>query len=202
MPLSTMDPKAALVVIDLQKGTLGIPSAHPVPEVVKRAAALADAFRQHQLPVVLVTVNGAPPGRTEAPRRDFTPLPDWAELPDELSAQPSDHQITKQRWGAFTATSLHDHLQDLHVSQVVLAGVSTSIGVESTARAAHEHGYHVVLATDAMTDTDPDAHDHSIGKIFPRLGETATTAEILAALDAERGSESASDTPRRVGKRH
>jgi nicotinamidase-related amidase len=62
----------------------------------------------------------------------------------------------------------------------VLTGVAASIGVESTARSAHEHGYHVVLATDAMTDTDPDAHRHSIEKIFP----TTTTAEILAMLGA------------------
>ena len=66
----------------------------------------------------------------------------------------------------------------------MLVGVATSIGVESTARSAHEHGYHVVLATDAMTDTDPDAHRHSVEKIFPRLGETAATAEILAMLGA------------------
>jgi nicotinamidase-related amidase len=64
----------------------------------------------------------------------------------------------------------------------VLAGIATSIGVESTARSAHEHGYHVVLATDAMTDVDPESHDHSVSKIFPKLGETASTDEILAAL--------------------
>lgn len=68
------------------------------------------------------------------------------------------------------------------MTQVVLAGIATSIGVESTARAAHEHGYNVVLVTDAMTDRDPDAHEHSIGKIFPRLGETATTSEVLTML--------------------
>jgi nicotinamidase-related amidase len=70
---------------------------------------------------------------------------------------------------------LDDHLRGLGVTQVVLAGVATSIGVESTARAAHEHGYHVVLVTDAMTDGSADAHHNSITRIFPRLGETATT---------------------------
>jgi nicotinamidase-related amidase len=65
------------------------------------------------------------------------------------------------------------------VTQVVLAGIATSIGVESTARAAHEHGYHVTLVTDAMADASPEAHDHSIQRIFPRLGETGTTAEVL-----------------------
>lgn len=90
--------------------------------------------------------------------------------------------MTKQTWGAFTGTSLHDHLGSLGVTQVVLAGVATSIGVESTARFAHELGYHVVLVTDAMTDRDAEAHAHSLRRVFPRLGETATTAEVLALL--------------------
>ena len=64
----------------------------------------------------------------------------------------------------------------------MLAGVSTSAGVESTARSAYDHGYHVVLATDAMTDPDADAHRHSVERIFPKLGETATTAEV-AGMD-------------------
>jgi nicotinamidase-related amidase len=99
-----------------------------------------------------------------------------------LDPRPALVVIDMQRWGAFTGTSLHDRLQTHDVTQIVLTGVATSIGVESTARSAYEHGYHVVLATDAMTDTDPAAHRHSIEKIFPRLGETATTAEILAML--------------------
>jgi nicotinamidase-related amidase len=182
MPLSTLDPRPALVVIDMQKGILRMPVAHPASEIVQRAASVADAFRRRQLPVVLVTVTGAPPGRTEARRSAATPPADWADLADELGAHPDDYAITKQRWGAFTGTSLHDRLQSHDVTQIVLTGVATSIGVESTARSAYEHGYHVVLATDAMTDPDPDAHRHSIEKIFPRLGETATTAEILAML--------------------
>jgi nicotinamidase-related amidase len=184
MSLSTLDLRTALVVIDMQEGILAMPVAHPASEIVGRAASLADAFRRRQLPVVLVNVTGAPPGRTETGHGDFTPPPDWAELAGELGAHPDDHTITKQRWGAFTGTSLHDRLQSQGVTQVVLAGIATSIGVESTARSAHEHGYHVVLATDAMTDMDPDAHRHSVDKIFPQLGETAATSEILAMLDS------------------
>jgi nicotinamidase-related amidase len=184
MPLSTLDPRPALVVIDLQKGILSLPVAHPASEIVQQAASLADAFRRRQLPVVLVNVTGAPPGRTDTPQGDFSPPPDWADLADALGAHPGDELITKQRWGAFTGTSLHDHLQDQGVTQVVLAGIATSIGVESTARSAHEHGYHVVLATDAMTDLDPDAHANSVARIFPRLGETATTRDVLGMLDS------------------
>jgi nicotinamidase-related amidase len=183
MPLSTLDQRPALIMIDMQKGILQMPAAHPVIKIVQRAASLAEAFRRRQLPVVLVTVTGAPPGRTDVPQGNFTPPPDWADLAGGLGAHPGDHTITKQCWGAFTGTSLHDHLQSRGATQVVLTGIATSIGVESSARCAHEYGYYVVLATDAMTDLDPDAHRHSVEKIFPRLGETATTSEIIAMLD-------------------
>jgi nicotinamidase-related amidase len=182
-----MDTKPALVVIDLQKGLSGIPAAHPMDEVVRQAARLAAAFREHGLPVVLVNATGRAPGRTEAaPNVSATPAPDWAEIMDELDPQPGDLRVTKQRWGAFHNTSLDAQLRDQGVTQIVLAGVATSAGVESTARAAYEHGYHVVLATDAMTDLNPDAHHNSVTRIFPKLGETATATEVLDKLQATR----------------
>ena len=182
MALTTLDPKPALVVIDLQKGITAVPAVHPTEEIVTRSASLANTFRRHGLPVVLVNVAGTAPGRTDRGRSDFTPPPGWTDLVDELDPQPDDHLVTKHRRSAFAGTSLHDRLQDLGVTQVVLTEISTTAGVESTARAAYDLGYHVVLATDAMTDRDADAHQNSITRIFPKLGETATTDEILAKL--------------------
>jgi nicotinamidase-related amidase len=92
--------------------------------------------------------------------------------------------VTKRTWGAFTRTGLDEYLKNLGVTQVVIAGVSTSAGVESTARQAHEHGFHVTLAIDAMTDMSPASHVNSITRIFPRLGENGTTQEIIALLDS------------------
>jgi nicotinamidase-related amidase len=185
MPPTTLDPVPALVVIDLQKGIVTAATVHPAETVVERSAQLADTFRRHGLPVVLVNVSGRAPGRTDndASRPAGEPPADWTELVPELGAQPDDVLVTKQRWGAFHETSLHDDLQSRGVTQVVLTGIATSVGVESTARAAYEHGYNVLLATDAMTDRDADTHANTVERIFPRLGETATTAEILALLD-------------------
>jgi nicotinamidase-related amidase len=182
MPVTTLDPTTALIVVDLQAGLAGAPSVHPLDGVVARAAELADAFRAKRLPVVLVSAAGAAPGRTEhggGPRE----LPaGFADLLPALNRQPGDKVVTKYTWGAFHDTDLAAHLADLGVTQVVVTGVATSIGVESTARQAYEHGLHVTLATDAMTDLDATAHQHSIAHIFPRLGETGTTAEVLALL--------------------
>jgi len=186
MAITTLDPKTALVVIDLQKGIVALPTAHPVNEVVKHASELLDAFRSHGLPVVLVNVVGGAPGRAEQ-ARSLVGLPaDWAELVPELKHQPDDHIVTKRTWGAFTNTGLDEHLKKLGVTQVVIAGVATSIGVESTARYAHEHGFNVTLATDAMTDMNADAHTNSITRIFPRLGETGTSREIIDLLGSTR----------------
>jgi nicotinamidase-related amidase len=107
---------------------------------------------------------------------------DWAAFPDAFGVSPADVVINKRQWGAFYGTDLDLHLRRRGVTQIVLTGIATSIGVESTARAAHEHGYHVTLATDAMTDINADAHRNSIDRIFPMLGELGTTAEIIELL--------------------
>jgi nicotinamidase-related amidase len=182
MPVTQLDPVAALVAIDLQKGILAIPKAHPIEHILERTAALAQAFRKRGLPVVLVNVTGAAPGRTDAGRRNHALPPGWDELAPELDAQSGDLLISKQRWGAFIGTALDAELRARGVTQIVLAGVATSIGVESTARSAHELGYNVVLAVDAMTDLEAEAHRFTVEKIFPRLGEVDTTENVLKML--------------------
>ena len=184
MSLSTLDPKTALIVIDLQQGVAVLPTAHPVPTVVAHAARLADAFRARGLPVVLVNVAGFAPGRNEQPRRSAPQDPNWSTLLSELGAQAGDHLVTKRSWGAFTGTDLEDYLRRWGVTQVVLCGIATSIGVESTARQAHELGFNVALVVDAMTDVSGESHTNSVQRIFPRLGETATTRELLDLLRA------------------
>jgi nicotinamidase-related amidase len=183
MAVTTLDQNTALIVIDLQNGIVSYPTVHPIAEIVKHASALADAFRSRGLPVVLVNVAGGAPGRAEQ-TRSLGQLPTgWSDLVPELNQQPGDHTVTKRTWGAFTNTDLDQYLKNLGVTQVVMAGVSTSIGVESTARYAYEYGFNITLALDAMTDMNPDAHINSVTRIFPRLGETGTTQEIIDLLD-------------------
>jgi nicotinamidase-related amidase len=182
MAPTTLDTKTALILIDLQKGIVSLPTAHSTADVIKHAGALAEAFRSHHLPVVLVNVAGGAPGRTEQPRRGGDFPADWTDIVPELNQKPQDHTVTKRTWGAFTKTDLEQHLKALGVTQVVIAGVSTSVGAESTAREAYALGFNVTLATDAMTDMNADAHHNSITRIFPKLGETGTTQEIIDLL--------------------
>lgn len=184
MPLTTLDPNTALIVIDLQKGIVNGDFVHPITDIIGQTCSLLDAFRAENLPVVLVNVAGRPQGRTEqGPRSSISFADGWTELLPELDQQPGDIVITKQSWGAFATTDMERELKARGVTQVVVAGVVTSGGVEATARQAYELGFNVTLPLDAMTDIREAAHQNSIRNVFPRLGETGLTQEILALLE-------------------
>src|ERR1700692_4094346 len=147
---------------------MSFPTVHPTTEIVARSAKLAGAFRRRGLPVVLVNVTAAAPGRTDVGPRNLSSLPaDWTELVPELKQHSDDYLVSKQRVGAFIGTSLDAYLRQRGVTQVFLTGIGTSSGVESTARSAYDYGYNVAFVVDAMTDRDADAHRYSVEKTFP-----------------------------------
>ncbi|MFE5827744.1 hydrolase [Streptomyces erythrochromogenes] len=185
-----LDNHTALVLIDLQNGVLGLPTVTPSGQILKQGIRLADAFRAKGLPVVRVKVawspdgGDLPSGPAERPGPAAAPPAAFSEFPSELTADGNeDIVITKRHWGAFTGTELDLQLRRRGITGIVLAGISTSIGVESTARSAWEHSYHLVFAEDATTDTDADSHTHTFSKIFPRLGQVSTTQEIITGLN-------------------
>ena len=191
MALTTLDERTALVVIDLQNGVAArTTEPYPASDVVARSARLADAFRTKGLPVVLVRVATAPDGadaahgRTEVRRPAAGQLPEgYSDIVPALAGHEGDLVVTKRNWGAFYGTELDVILRRRGVTQVVLTGIATSIGVESTARQAYERNYNVTLVTDAMSDLSPEGHAGSVERIFPRLGETGTTDDVLALLE-------------------
>jgi nicotinamidase-related amidase len=182
MPVTTLDPKTALIVVDLQKGIINSPFIHPIAGVIERTCALLGAFRQRDLPVVLVNVAGGAPGRTEQPRRFSTLSEGFSDLIPELDRRASDIVVTKRTWGCLRVRILRPQLKANGVTQVVVTGVATGTGVEATARQAYEAGFNVTLAIDAMTDARPEAHGYSLAHVFPRLGETGSTQDILNLL--------------------
>jgi nicotinamidase-related amidase len=185
-----LDPKTtALVVIDLQRGIVARQTApYASADVVARAARLADAFRNAGATVVLVNVAYAADRRdllqppVDSPNPPHTPRPDWAEIVDELHARDSDLRITKHQWGAFYGTELDLQLRRRGVRTIVLCGISTNFGVESTARDAWERSYAIVFAEDAMAGLSEGAHQFAVTTIFPRIGRVRSTEQILAAL--------------------
>jgi nicotinamidase-related amidase len=179
----------ALVLIDLQHGIVAM-DVHPQPsaDVVARSRQLADAFRQAGAPVVLVTVGNRSDGRDglmppcEAGYPAASVRPDnWSTVVPEMGAQASDIQITKRQWGAFYGTELDLQLRRRGVKTIVLGGISTHVGVESTARDAYERGYAQVFVSDGMASPSADAHANTLKFVFPRLGLIRTTQQVLEA---------------------
>ena len=179
----------ALVLIDLQRGIVGRTLAPRSGDaVVEAAKPLAERFRAAAAPVVLVNVGfgpdfadalRAPVDRpTQPPPGGFAP--GWMELVDGL-AMPSDLRITKRQWGAFYGTELDLQLRRRGVTTIVLGGIATNMGVESTARAAHEHGYAVVIAEDVTTTLTEEMHRFAFDHVFPMLGRVATAEAIEIA---------------------
>jgi nicotinamidase-related amidase len=201
MPVTVLDEVAALVIFDQQKlnryeqgRALPADFVYPLDDVIDRTVRLADAFRRRGWLVVHLKVPNAlgikmlKQGRTLGGRKaggyKMTPgtPDDFDEIVPELTPQPDDLVIVKPMWDPFIGTSLDFDLRQLGVTQIFLTGLVTHVGVESAARSGWNHGYNMVFVTDAMDDFDTDAHNHTVGKIFPRLGESATTDEVLQRL--------------------
>ncbi|HEU6439512.1 MAG TPA: hydrolase [Terriglobales bacterium] len=183
--------RTALVVIDLQRGIVAMPTGpRSSAEVVARAAQLAKALRAAGGTVVLVHVTPSADGKdslrpvTDSPvQAGGRSLPaDWSEIVPELAREATDILITKRQWGAFYGTELDLQLRRRSIDTIVLCGISTSIGVESTARDAFERGYDQIFVEDAMAAREAAEHAHTVSTLFPRIGRVRSTEEVLAAL--------------------
>ena len=187
--LSIDKSKTALVVIDLQKGIVGRQAApYASGIVVKNAATIAAAFRKNGMPVFLVRVTPSADGKdalrpiADAAMPAQTTPPDWAEIVPEMGPKQGDFVITKRQWGAFYGTDLDLQLRRRGLTAIVLCGIATEVGVESTARDAYERGYQQVFVRDAMAGLNAESHANAIERIFPRIGRVRGTKEIIAAL--------------------
>ncbi|KPV42363.1 hydrolase [Alicyclobacillus ferrooxydans] len=178
--------KTAIVVIDLQKGITAF-STTPLSskEVINNAAKLVQRFREQSSPVFLVHV-GPHDGKdalqpvTDLPPQQAHERPrDWAEFVSELNVQPSDLIIRKRQWGAFHGTELDLQLRRRGIDTIVLCGIATSIGVETTAREAYQHGYNQIFVSDATTDLNNETNQTTFQYVFPKIGRIRTTQEVL-----------------------
>jgi nicotinamidase-related amidase len=182
-----LDPKTtALVLIDLEHAIVAMQLApHTSAEVISRAAKLADAFRKKGGTVVYVRVLVTEMAQLpvdEQLMRGGQPPPNASELVPEAGVQADDLIVKKRQWGAFYGTDLEQHLRRRGIRTIVIGGIATNIGVESTARAAFDHGYEVVFAEDAMSSLSVEIHEFPIKNIFPLMGRVRSVEQIVKAL--------------------
>ena len=179
--------ETALVLIDLQRAVVSRElKPHTAAEVVERSAKLAEAVRAAGGSVIYVHVQINEtvqlPADRPRPRPDGQIPPEASELVPEAGFRDGDALVTKRQWGAFYGTDLDLQLRRRGVTTIVLAGIATEFGVESTARDAYERGYEIVFAEDAMTGRSAESHGNAVKRIFPRIGRVRATEEIVAAL--------------------
>ncbi|MFA6073017.1 MAG: hydrolase [Candidatus Woesearchaeota archaeon] len=190
MESTLLNSKVALVIIDLQKGIVyGHHALGPntSEEVVLNASKLAESCREHNIPVFLVHVNPSPATRLK-PDADTiiqmkAPGADWAEFVEEMTPKSTDVVITKQQWGAFYGTDLDLQLRRRKIDTIILCGISTNIGVESTARNAFELGFNQIFVEDAMAAMTSEEHNNSVNYIFKRIGRVVKTKDILKQIN-------------------
>jgi nicotinamidase-related amidase len=186
----TIDPATtALVIIDLQRGIAAgktVPNASA--DVIANAVRLANASRARGVLTILVRVDPGPGGSllprpmTDQPRSALSITPDFAEIVPELGPEPSDVVVTKHQPNAFYGTDLEINLVRRGIRTILLGGISTNVGVEATARGAHERGYEQIFIPEMMAAREADLHDHSVKRIFPTLGRVRSVDAVLAAL--------------------
>ena len=183
-----LDPKkTALVLIDLQNAVVGMnPVPHTAAQVIENSKKLAEAFRAKGAPVIYVRVdlNDFLKLPADQPTNlGDKPLPVAAsEIADSAGFQPGDILVTKRHWGAFAGTDLEQQLRSRGVDTVVLTGISTNAGVESTARQGTGLGFAFVLVEDACSSQNAEHHRFAFENIFPRLTRVRSTSEVLAAI--------------------
>lgn len=180
--------RTALVVVDLQKGITSLPAApHDSRTVVSNAAKLAEAFRNNGMPVFLVHVVATEADRLNVRSDDQFqlrgPRPnDWSEFVPEIGPKDGDIIIGKRQWGTFFGTDLDLQLRRRKLETLVLCGIATNYGVESTAKFAYEYGYQQIFAEDAMTSMSVEMHNASVNYALRMMGRVRSTGQILRAL--------------------
>ena len=187
-PLQLNPSSTALVLIDLQNGILAMPLApYAAESMIERSNALIQACREAGATIVLVHVLLSELRYPTADRLSYDPSAPPApaiasEFSHRLNRASSDVLITKRQWGAFHATDLDQQLRRRGIRTIILGGITTNFGVESTARAAFDRGYQLIFAEDATTSIDAQAHQAAMAGVFPFMGRVRTTAEIVMAL--------------------
>jgi len=182
MPITALDERTALVLIDLQHGILNLPIVHERRALLDNARRLVDAFHEHRLPVFFLRVNNLYATRVDEPPPAMPRSPEFDRFTDDLQPAGEDVVITKHSWDAFYGTDLDVFLRRGRITQIAFAGIAASRGVESSARSAQVRGYNLAFAADAISDIHQASYDHSVRVIYPRIGQVDSTQAIVAAL--------------------
>ena len=190
MSAERLDPKhTCLLLFDFLVGHAARDPQRYAP-VLANAAKLLAAARAAGAMVAYARADHRPDGgATARTLHDSGPRPPLitsgtpdAEIVSELASRPGDYMVPKHRWSAFHGTYLDLALRARRVDTIVLTGGSTEIGISSTAYAARDLDYNLVIVSDACTSAKQDVHAQLMREVFPRLSRIRTTIQVLEML--------------------
>ncbi|HCV9035265.1 isochorismatase family protein [Staphylococcus aureus] len=171
--------KTALVLIDLQEGILKMDYApYTAENVVQNANKLIDVFRKNNGFIVFVRVKFYD-GKDALQPNSMVSLP--PKEGDDYSR--FHHLLDKRHFSAFVGTDLDLQLRRRGIDTIVLGGVATHVGVDTTARDAYQLNYNQFFVTDMMSAQNETLHQFPIDNVFPLMGQTITTNDFLNILN-------------------
>ena len=199
--------RSALLFFDMLNGHVkknDVGTNERYKDVLAAARVVLEGARAHRMMVAYATANHRADNATSAHTiRDtdgrLNPIPvdqapdrhpivsggTWeAAVIDELAPAAEDYVIPKYRWSAFFQTYLDLALWARGIDTLIIAGGSIDVGVASTAYAARDMDYNLVIVSDACTSPEQDNHDQFMRRIFPRMARVRTAAQVLDMLQA------------------
>lgn len=189
LPIGILPSSTALLLIDLQVGVTREMDTrlHEPAGIVKNASSLVEAFHAFGAPVIAVNVDYGHDNalQVRVPNEwaiDFEPAPGWDTLDPRLGLGPDDTYVTKHAASAFYGTDLDVQLRRRSITTLVVAGIATHVGVESTVRSAFDRGYQQLFVEDAMGAMTAAQHNHTLENVFPMMGFAVSSAEVVAAV--------------------
>ncbi|WP_417844157.1 isochorismatase family protein [Thalassospira sp.] len=191
MTLHLIPSETALILIDFQLGTLALPlTPYDSDGLIATGQRLGSAFAEADATIFTVNVAFSDDGGDRLKQPLDIPMmlpdgafpPEWSRLTPEIANLPGAKRITKRHWSAFFGTELDIQLRRRGISTVVIGGICTNFGVESTARDAWQHGYNVVIAEDACSSIGEGSHEFAITRTLPRVSRIRKSDAIRVAL--------------------
>jgi nicotinamidase-related amidase len=111
-----------------------------------------------------------------------------ATIIPEIDARDDDYMINKHRWSAFHQTHLELSLRTRGIDTIILAGGSTGVGIASTAYAARDRDFSLIIVRDACrSGRDPSINEFFMDAVFPSLSRVMTLEELLVQLPVAAG---------------
>jgi ureidoacrylate peracid hydrolase len=100
----------------------------------------------------------------------------------EIEPQPEDYVIPKYRWSTFHQTYFDLALRSRGIDTIIISGGAVDVGVASTAYAARDLDYNVIIVRDACSNSYEDSMAAFMDTIFPRMARVRTTDQVLQMI--------------------